>query len=169
MQTIEQTKQFQAAPDAVFDCLDDLGVSGMHMTQSSMPLMGGKMHLEFLSEHRTGPHTRYRWTGKVLWMPLDFTVEVTQWIRGQEKIWQTTGPAQLILYSWFQMALRLVPAGRGCVARLSIRYKKPRGLVNQLLCFLVGRWYGRWCLSNMLNDAEKRLTRVRMPKPESYL
>jgi hypothetical protein len=54
--------------------LDDLGVTGMHMTKSSVPMMGGKMNLEFLSSHKTELNTKYRWTGNVLWMQLDFTV-----------------------------------------------------------------------------------------------
>ena len=35
MKTIEKTETYQAASEIVFQYLDDLGVTGMHMTQSS--------------------------------------------------------------------------------------------------------------------------------------
>jgi hypothetical protein len=109
MKTIERTKQYSASPEEVFDCLDDLGVTGMHMTQSSMPMMGGKMDLTFLTPNKTGPHTKYRWTGKVLWWELNFTVEVVTWERGKEKVWETIGATKLIIYSWFRMNLNVWP------------------------------------------------------------
>lgn len=157
MKTIEKIKIYNAWPNAIFDCLDDLGVTGMHMTESSMPMMGGKMDLQFLSSHKTGLGTRYRWTGKVMWWQLDFTVEVTKWIGGKEKIWKTTGPAQLIIYSWFQMNLKVWENQEDSLAQLSISYEKPNGFFYKLLCILVGDWYCRWCLNKILTDTEKIL------------
>ena len=157
MKTIEGTKIYQASPEDVFDCLDDLGVTGMHMTESSMPMMGGKMDLEFLTEQKTGLNTRYKWTGKVLWWNLDFTVLVKSWIRGQEKVWETTGITKLIIYSWFRMNLKVWKVPQGSAAQLSISYEKPNGFFNQVLCFLLGAWYCRWCIKNMLRDTEKKM------------
>jgi hypothetical protein len=157
MKTVNRTKHFKATPEEVFQCLDDLGVTGMHMTKSSMAMMGGEMDLQFLSEHRTGLHTRYRWTGTVLWMVLDFTVVVTHWVKGREKTWETIGPARLILYSWFRMQLFVEETSEGSRADLSITYERPEGLFNKVLCFFLGNWYAQWCLKNMLTDAEQKL------------
>ena len=158
MKTIQKNKKFHASPEVVFDCLDDLGVTGMHMTKSSMPMMGGQIHLEFLTTHKTGLHTKYRWTGKALWRILYFTVEVTKWIKDKEKTWETIGRAQIIIYSWFQMNLKIETNSAETIAHLSISYEKPKGILNQILCFLVGSFYARWCLKNMLNDTEKKLS-----------
>ncbi len=38
--------------------IDDLGVTGMHMTKSSM-MMGSKLNLEYLTENHTGPGSKY--------------------------------------------------------------------------------------------------------------
>lgn len=157
MKTIESSKQYTAAPEQAFDCLDDVGVTGMHMTEASMPMMGGKMELEFLTPYKTGPNTKYRWTGKVLWRKLDFTVEVTKWIRGKEKVWETIGTPQLVIYSWFRMNLKVEPNTNESIAHLSISYEKPKGCFNKILCLLLGDWYCKWCLKNMLNDAEKKI------------
>jgi hypothetical protein len=157
MKTITKTKAYNASTDIVFDCLDDLSVTGMHMTESSMPMMGGKMNLEFLSPNKTGLNTKYRWTGKVLWMMLDFTVLVTRWVKGKLKSWETEGVAKLILYSWFKMDLEVNGNQQQCTAQLSISYEKPKEFFNRILSFLLADWYCRWCLNNMLNDTEKKL------------
>ena len=157
MKTIEKIKNYQASTDEVFDCLDDLSVTGMHMTESSMPMMGGKMNLEFLSPNKIGLNTKYRWTGKVLWMALDFTVSVTRWIKGKEKSWETVGIAKMIIYSCFRMDLKVEGNHQQSTAVLSISYEKSKGFFNRLLSFLLADWYCRWCLKNMLKDTENKL------------
>lgn len=157
MKTIQKIKSYKAVPEQVFSCIDDLGVTGMHMTQSSMPMMGGKMDVQFLTPHKTGLHTKYRWTGKVLWWELDFTVEVTKWINSKEKTWETIGLAKMIIYSWFRMNLKVEQGLNESIAYLSISYNKPKGIFNRILCVLLGPWYAKWCLDNMLNDTEKKL------------
>jgi hypothetical protein len=52
VKTVSQTYTFYAPAGVVFDHLDDLSVTGMHMTKSSMPMMGGKMNLQFLSANK---------------------------------------------------------------------------------------------------------------------
>ena len=142
----------------MFDCLDDLGVTGMHMTSSSIALMGGKMKMEFLSPQKKGLHTVYRWRGKVLWMPMDFTVEVTHWEKGKVKVWETIGPAKMIIYSWFQMQLKVKQVMEGSLAELCICYRPPNNILGRVLCFMLGDWYCRWRIMHMLRDAEKSLT-----------
>jgi hypothetical protein len=159
MKTVQQTKSFNASAEIVFDKIDDLGVTGMHMTQSSMPMMGGKMNLEFLTKHKRGLHSRYKWTGNVLWMALEFTVEVTKWQPWKYKSWETVGPAKLIIYSWFRMELRMISSSiNSSEACLSIIYERPHALINRVLCFFIGDWYARWCLDNMLNDVENKIS-----------
>ena len=55
MKTISRTEYFVATPSQVFKAIDDLGVTGMHMTESSMMMMGSKLDLEFLTSNKTGP------------------------------------------------------------------------------------------------------------------
>lgn len=160
MKTIGKIKSYTASPEELFDCLDDLSVTGMHMTTSSTPMMGGKMNLDFLSPYQIGWHAEYRWTGKVLWMVLDFTVLVTRWIRGKEKSWETVGNAKMIIMSWFKMNLFVEGNDQQSTAHLSISYGRPEGFFNRILSFLLADWYCRWCLKNMLNDTEKKLRKT---------
>jgi hypothetical protein len=127
----------------------------MHMTQSSTMLMGSKLHLDYLTGNHSGPGSKYRWTGKTMGINMDFTVAVTKWVQGVEKVWETVGEAKMIIYSWYQMRLILSQTQNGTLAELSITYKKPRGWFFKFLSFLFAGLYCTWCLKNMLNDAKK--------------
>jgi len=160
MKTVTRTETYRESPQRVFKSIDDLGITGMHMTQSSMMMMGSKLHLEFLTESHTGLGSRYRWTGKMMGIKMDFTVIVTKWIADEEKIWETIGEAKLIIYSWYRMHLKVLPLANGTQADLSISYKKPKGFLNNILSLLFAEWYCKWCLNKMLGDAKKSLGKM---------
>ena len=157
MKTISRSSYFNAPSEQVFRALDDLGVTGGHMTQSSMMMMGTKLDLQYLTDHHTGLNTRYRWTGKMMGMSMDFTVIVSKWIPGFEKVWETVGESKLIIYSWYRMALTLQPGKNSTKASLAITYERPKGFWNILLSILFADMYCIWCLRKMLTDAQKTL------------
>ncbi|HMV07474.1 MAG TPA: hypothetical protein PKL56_11785 [Cyclobacteriaceae bacterium] len=157
MKTITRKESFTAPAQQVFKTIDDLGVTGMHMTESSGMMMGSKLKLDFLTSNKTGIGSRYRWTGKMMGLVMDFTVEVTKWINGVEKVWETIGDTKLIIYSWYRMKLLLNETNGNTEAELSISYEKPKGFFNKMLCFLLADWYCRWCLKKMLGDAKKAI------------
>ena len=159
MKTLSRTERYPDSSAYVFKMIDDLGVTGMHMTESSMMMMGSKLKLQFLTSNKTGLGSRYRWSGKMMGLTMDFTVEVTRWIAGKEKVWETIGPAKLIIYSWYRMNLVVEDAGRATQAELSITYERPKGLFYKLLCVIFADWYCKWCLRQMLGDARKSLER----------
>src|SRR6266542_7123657 len=157
MKTLTKKIYIKASPEKVFETLDDLGVTGMHMTQSSAMMMGSKLHLQFLTDNHNGLGSKYKWTGKMMGMKMDFTVEVTKWISGVEKIWETIGEAKMIIYSWYRMKLLLSEADGKTFGELSIAYEKPKSFFAKIISFLFADWYCNWCLQNMLNDTKKRL------------
>ena len=157
MKTVSGTEIYEGSPEEVFRTLDDLGVTGMHMTKPSMMMMGSKLRLEFLTLHHTGLGSRYRWTGRMMGLKMDFTVEVTKWVQNKEKVWETIGDTKLIIYSCYRMALKVSEMDKGSTAELSISYEKPKGVFNRILSFLFADWYCRWCLRKMLEDAKRSL------------
>lgn len=163
MKTLSRIETFKSTPEKVFQCLDDLGVIGMHMTKSSM---GGRLNLEFITSHKTGLGSKYGWTGNVMSMVMDFTVEVTKWIQGKEKTWETIGDPKVIIYSWYRMHLMVSEASNNTQAELSISYEKPKGWFNKLICFLLGDWYCRWCLKHMLGDCKNTVEGSEVRKEE---
>ncbi|HEX5654863.1 MAG TPA: SRPBCC family protein [Chitinophagaceae bacterium] len=156
MKTITQTSVYNAPPQMVFNILDDLGVTGMHMTKSSAMMMGSKLHLEYLTANHMGPGSKYRWTGTMMGIKMNFTVEVTKWIQGVEKVWETIGNAKMIIYSWYRMHLHIFPRGNTTLAELSITYARPKSFFYKMISFFFADWYCRWCLKNMLSDSKKK-------------
>jgi hypothetical protein len=164
MKTISRTETYHAEPEKVFETVDDLSVTGMHMTKSSGMMMGSKLHLEYLTNNHTGLGSKYRWTGKMMGMKMDFTVEVTKWVKGIEKIWETVGDAKMIIYSWYRMNLIISKHADKTKAALSITYKKPRGWFAKFISFLFANWYCKWCLRNMLFDTKRIVESNNKPK-----
>lgn len=157
MKTIKRTETYNAPADKVFSYLDDLGVTGMHMTKSSGMMIGSKLDLEFLTKQHTGIGSKYQWTGSMMGMKMDFTVEVTKWVEGVEKVWETVGEAKMIIYSWYRMHLLVYPKGNTTQAELSIIYEKPKGWFAKIISFLFADWYCYWCLKNMLHDSKTKI------------
>jgi hypothetical protein len=157
MKTITRYEFYNADAAQVFHCLDDLSVTGMHMTQSSAMMMGSKLNLEFLTNNHTGLGSKYRWTGKMIGLKMDFTVEVTKWIEGEEKVWETIGTSSMIIFSWYQMRLIVTQKNEITKAELSITYKPPKEWYFKILSFLFANLYCKWCLKNMLRDAKLKL------------
>ena len=157
MKTIERQAVYNAPISEVFEKLDDLGVTGTHMTKSSAMMMGNKLTLTYLSKNHAGLNSKYRWQGRMMGIPMDFTVLVTKWIQNQEKIWETIGHPELIIYSWYRMTLQVTSSAGRTVAKLSISYKRPAGLLSKIVSFLFADLYCIWCLNNMLKDARKAI------------
>lgn len=138
--------------EEVFAFMDDIRNTGKHMTESSGAMAGSKLKIEWLSDYKTGLGTKYRWTGKVIGMKMDFTVEVRKWIEGKEKIWGTVGNAKMIVIDSFEMDLKMTPEKDGnSKAKLGIYYTKHRGFLG----FLFGKSYSKWCVKSMLRDTRK--------------
>lgn len=140
------------SPEEVFAFMDDIRNTGKHMTENSGAMAGSKLQIHWLSENKTGLGTKYRWTGKVAGMKMDFTVEVSKWNEGKEKIWGTIGDAKMIVIDWFEMHLITTPEKDGKTkAKLGIHYTKHRGFGG----FLFGKSYAKWCVKSMLKDTRK--------------
>jgi hypothetical protein len=153
MKTISRIRVYPYPAAEVFHAIDDLGVTGSHMTNSSGMMMGSKLKLEYLSPNRTGLGCKYKWSGKMTGMPMDFTVLVMKWVEGEEKIWETIGESRLIIYSWYRMELQLFPTAGHTRVALSITYKPSNGFWSKLASFLFADMYCIWCVNKMLNDA----------------
>ncbi len=141
----------------VFAQMDDFSKTGMHMSESSMMMMGSKLKLAQLSTNAMGVGASYRWYGKMVGMTMDFSETVTKWQSPVLKEWETVGEAKIIIMSWYRMWFEITPVENGTMAKLSISYLPPPKWHYKILSFLFTKWYCNWCLNNMLNDTKKNL------------
>ena len=137
--------------------MDDFSKTGMHMSESSMMMMGSKLKLEQLSTNPTGVGAKYYWYGKMMGMTIDFSETVTKWQLSQLKEWETVGEAKIIIMSWYRMWFEIAPAVNETIAKISISFLLPKEWYYKILSFFFANWYCNWCLNNMLNDTKKNL------------
>ena len=96
----------------------------------------------------------------MLGIKMDFTVEVTKWVEGVEKIWETVGSAKMIIYSWYRMNLMVARIEKDkSHVQLSITYRRPVNWLARIISYLFADSYCRWCLKRMLFDTKKKLER----------
>ena len=159
MKTLSQSIEIRAPVDVVFRHVDDIRNTGMHMTDSSMPMMGGGLALEALPPIASGVGATYRMHGKVMGMTIDFTETVTEWVRNRKRVWKTVGEPKLVIMGGYEMSFVIEPAPSGSTLTFGITYDLPASLFGRILGWLVGSWYARWCLRNMCRDAKEALER----------
>lgn len=151
MKTKSKRIIIHSSPQQIFSQLDDFSKTGMHMSESSMMMMGSKLKLEQLSGTTSGIGSTYRWYGKMLGLTIDFTETVTEWQLNQLKEWETIGEAKMIIMSWYRMGFEIRPGEKGAFVELSISYLPPKEWYFRILSFFFATLYCNWCLNNMLN------------------
>ena len=157
MKTTSKNIRIHSTPEKVFDQMDDFSKTGMHMSESSMMMMGSKLKLEQLSINSTGVGAKYRWYGKMMGITMDFSETITKWQPPKIKERETVGEAKIIIMSWYRMWFEISPAENGTNAQISIQYLLPEPWYYKILSFFFANWYCNWCLNNMLNDTKRNL------------
>lgn len=157
MKTRMKQMLIQAPPQKVFEQMDDFSKTGMHMEESSLMMMRSKLTLEQLSQNSTGVGASYRWHGKMLGLPIDFTEMVMKWEPPKHKVWETVGEAKIIIMSWYRMWFEIKPIEHGTLLKLFISYLPPQNWFFKIVSYLLAWLYCNWCLNNMLNDTKKAL------------
>jgi len=157
MKTKLKSILIHSTPEKVFAQMDDFSKTGMHMSQSSMMMLGSKLKLEQLSTNPTGVGSKYRWHGKMMGMTIDFSETVTKWQPPIFKEWETVGEAKIIIMSSYRMWFEITPAENGTNAKLSISYLPPTQWYYKFLSFFFAKLYCNWCLNNMLEDTKNKI------------
>jgi hypothetical protein len=163
MKTKSKRVLIHSTLERVFAQMDDFSKTGMHMSESSMMMMGSKLKLEQLSPNPTGIGARYRWYGSMMGMTMDFSETVTKWQPPKLKEWEIVGEARIIIMSWYRMWFEITSTENGVIAKISISYLPPKGWFYKVLSLLFATWYCNWCLNNMLNDTKLNLERKGEP------
>ncbi len=139
--------------DQAFVHLDDHARLTEHMNKSSWMMAGSSMQLTFdaLRGQAVGSHISM--SGRVLGVPLFVEEIVSDRSPPLSKVWETIGETRLLVIGHYRMGFELTPSVAGCQLRIFIDYAKPKGWLSWCLGRLLARYYARWCLQRMKNDA----------------
>lgn len=161
MPGLTRTVTIGAPAERVFSYVDDIRNLARHMSErGSTPLMGSKLKLEILTAYPSGVGATYRYTGRVMGLPIDFSETVTRFVAGREKVWQTIGEPRLLIIRSYEMRLVVEPLD-DATARLSmtIDYTLPRSRFWGAVGRLLAPRYAAWCLDSMIRGTIDDLTR----------
>ena len=158
MKTKSRNILINSTPPKVFALMDDFSKTGMHMSESSMMMMGSKLNLEQLSTNATGIGATYRWYGKMMGMTIDFKETVSKWEFPIAKKWETIGDAKIIIISWYKMWFNIEGNDGSSIVTLHISYLPPKQWYFRILSFLFANWYCNWCLKNMLESIKQKFS-----------
>ncbi|MBI5019015.1 SRPBCC family protein [Candidatus Gottesmanbacteria bacterium] len=142
-----------AAPDQVFDYVDDHTRFSSHMSSSSWMMMGGSMHISTDSKlgKEVGSHILMK--GSILGIPLFIDEVVTEYKKPSIKSWKTVKIRNLMVVGDYGMKIEILPQAHNSLLRVSIDYDMPNK--NKWLGVLLGDWYAKWCVQQMLDGAKK--------------
>jgi hypothetical protein len=145
--------EIKASPEAVFNYLDDPKKLSSHMGKSSMMMAGSAMNMHLDARNGRGVGAEIVLDGKMLGIPLFVRELVTESSRPSRKVWETQGPQKMLIIDQYKMGFEIKPAAGGAELNVFIAYNPPSRGIKKILGNLVGRFYARWCVRRMAEDA----------------
>jgi hypothetical protein len=141
------------APEVLFAHLDDHYRLSSHMSESSWMMGGGKMMIEMDAAKGKAVGSRIRLSGRVCGVSVAVEEVVTERIAPTIKAWETVGTPHLLVIGNYRMGFQINPESRDSKLRIFIEYALPQSKIQHLLGLIFGRFYARWCIERMVQDA----------------
>ncbi len=144
-----------AAPQVLFDHLDDPRNLASHMESGSAAMAGARMAIETDNMQGKAIGSVIRMRGRMLGIGMALDEAVTERQRPHLKAWKTIGAPKLLVIGAYRMGFRIEASGAASLLTVFMDYDLPRGLVGRLLGRLFGSAYARWCCRRMVEDAAR--------------
>ena len=151
----ESSGRVDAAPQMLFDHLDDQRKLAAHMEKGSAAMGGASMSIETDEQQGKAVGSLIRMHGRMLGIRLFLEERVTERQPPQFKAWETCGEPRLLVSGPYRMGFRIAAAGEASQLIVFIDYDLPRRGTARLLGRLLARAYARWCCRRMVEDAAR--------------
>ena len=138
----------------LFAFVDKHSQLSAHMTRRSWMMGGGRMNISTDAGGFQRLGSRLRLAGRAFGLNLVLEEVVTVYQPPLVKIWKTVGAPKLLIIGDYKMGIDIRPDQSGALLRVFIDFNLPRGAIGQLLGYLLGSIYARWCVRNMVRDAK---------------
>lgn len=145
--------------EKIFSYADDFSRLSSHMNKSSSMMMGGSMET-LLDEGRgqaIGSHIRMK--GKMMGIELSLDEVVTEREPPRHKAWETIGRQRLLLMDRYRLGFDISKRDRVSDLRVFIDYDLPARIPFRWLGLAFGKFYAKWCVQQMVNDASQHFMR----------
>jgi hypothetical protein len=149
-----------AAPEALFDYLDDPHNLARHMESSSAMMAGMRMSIETDNMNGKAVGSIIRMRGRMLGIPLGLEEAVVEREPPRMKAWKTIGEPRLLVIGAYRMGFGIEPQAEHSRLTVFIDYALPRGAIGKLLGRALAPAYARWCCKQMVEDATRTFHNV---------
>lgn len=144
-----------AAPERVFNYLDDQTLLSAHMSKRSWKMGWGKMNLSLDDKRGKEVGSHIRLEGRVLGIRLFLEEVVTEREPPIHKSWETTEEPKLLVIGSYRMTFDVSAHTDGSAVSVSIDYDLPARGFSRLAGRIFGRSYAHWCTRKMVLDAKR--------------
>jgi hypothetical protein len=151
----ESSGPVMAAPQVLFDHLDDPRNLASHMESGSAAMAGARMAIATDNMHGKAIGSVIRMRGRMMGIAIELDEAVTQRQRPYLKVWKTIGEPKLLVIGTYRMGFRIVDSGATSLLTVFIDYDFPRSFVGRLLGRALAPVYARWCCRRMVEDAAR--------------
>lgn len=144
-----------AAPQEIFDFVNDPDRLSSHMSQSSWMMGGGRMAVSVDEGRGQKPGSHIKLEGKAFGIPLFLDEVITLYEPPHRKIWETVGEPKLVVIGHYRLGFEIKAEGTGSRLKVFIDYEPPKARGTRWLGILFGKAYAKWCVRQMLNDTHR--------------
>jgi len=141
-----------------FSYADDFSKLSSHMNTSSSTMMGGSMET-LLDEGRgqaIGSHVRMK--GKMMGVELLLDEVITERAPPHRKVWETIGKQHLLVIDSYRLGFDISQRNHSSELRVFIDYNLPAAGLSRWLGLIFSKFYAKWCVQQMVNDARKHFS-----------
>lgn len=152
MQHYKESQVIPGKAEDLFVYIDDHKRFSSHMNQSSWMMVGSKMETSVDEKKGQAVGSHIRLKGKICGIRIFLDEVVTKRKPPYLKAWKTVGYLRLLIIGHYEMTVEIKPQKRESLLSVSIDYELPK--TNAWLGKLLGSWYAKWCVQQMLNGAK---------------
>lgn len=123
------------------------------MASRTWRMGGGGMQVQFDAKQGKGIGARIRMFGRVLGMELSVDEIVTVYQPPSRKTWESVGTPKLLVIDAYRMGFEIEARSEQAQLCIYIDYDLPQPGAARWLGRLLGPYYARWCVEQMLDAA----------------
>jgi uncharacterized membrane protein len=164
----EKNISLPVGADEIFSYADDFSKLSSHMNKSSSMMMGGHMETSLDQARGQAIGSHVRMSGKMMGIELSLDEAITEREPPRHKAWETVGRQSLLVIDNYRLGFDITESNKSSTLRVFIDYNLPAAPSLRLLGLLFGKFYAKWCVQQMVNDARKHFMHATTLQPATW-
>jgi hypothetical protein len=150
----------------VFSYTDDFSKLSSHMNKSSSMMMGGSMETLLDDGRGQSVGSHIRMNGKMIGITLLLDEVVTVRQPPLHKAWETVGQQHLLVIDRYRLGFDITERDKSSELRVFIDYDLPATPLSRGLGLMLGTFYAKWCVQQMVKDARNHFATLSHSSPQ---